>query len=79
MAEANKIVWDGRERRRCASLLTDEQIEDIAEKVAEAALVKMQEAAYIKVGRSIIEKGFYIVGILFLGFIGWAKAKGYLD
>jgi diaminopimelate decarboxylase len=52
-------------------LLTDEQMERLAEKAAEKALAKV----YTEVGRSIVTKFLWLVGAAFLG---WATATGKL-
>ena len=56
--------------------LTDEQIDEVAERAADLAVKKMTENAYKAVGKSVIEKLFYIVGVLTLALYLWAKEKG---
>lgn len=56
--------------------LNDEQIDEIAERAADLAVKKLTENAYKAVGKSIIEKLFWIVGVLTVAVYLWAKEKG---
>ena len=56
-------AYTGAERRR-APTLTDEQIEHIAQKAAELAVAKMTTEVYAAVGKSLIQKLFWGVGVL---------------
>ena len=73
---AHADEWDGRERRRLP--LSEDQIEEIAEKAAEKAIEKLTNHVYQEVGRSIVSKLFYIVGACSLGAYLWLKNKGIL-
>lgn len=55
--------YEGPERRR-APILTDEQIEHIAQKAAELAVQKMTTEIYASVGKSVLHKVFWAVGVL---------------
>ena len=55
--------YAGPERRR-PPVLTDEQIEQIAQKAAELAVQKMTTEIYASVGKSILHKVFWFVGVL---------------
>ena len=56
-------TYSGVERRRSPAL-TDEQIEHIAQKAAELAVQKMTTEIYASVGKSILHKIFWGVGVL---------------
>ena len=56
--------------------LTEEQIEQIAEKAAEKAIEKLTSHVYQEVGRSVVSKLFYIAGACVIGGFLWLKAKG---
>lgn len=56
-------VYSGPERRR-APVLTDDDIEHIAQKAAELAVQKMTTEVYASVGRSVLQKVFWIVGVI---------------
>lgn len=56
-------TYSGAERRRSPAL-TDEQIEHIATKAAEIAVQKMTTEIYASVGKSILHKIFWGVGVL---------------
>lgn len=61
----------------CPSLSEDE-IDEIAEKAAEKAIEKLTNKVYQGVGRSIIEKFIWIVGALSVGAYIWAQSKGFI-
>lgn len=50
--------------RRHAPALTDEQIEHIAQKAAELAVQKMTTEIYASVGKTILHKIFWAVGVI---------------
>ena len=56
--------------------LTEEQIEEIAERAAERAMKKLTDHMYKEVGRSVVNKFFWIVGIISVGMYLWLKQKG---
>ena len=55
--------YEGPERRR-SPVLTDEQIEHIAQKAAELAVQKMTTEIYASVGKNILHKLFWALGVL---------------
>ena len=58
--------------------LTEEQIEEIAERAAERAMKKLTDHMYKEVGRSVVNKLFWIVGVISVGLYMWLKQKGLL-
>lgn len=57
--------------------LTDEdEIEKIAEKAAQKAIEKLTNQVYQEVGKSVVQKLFYVVGICAVGLYLWLKSKG---
>lgn len=56
--------------------LTEEQIEEIAERAAERAMKKLTDHMYKEVGRSVVNKFFWVVGIISVGMYLWLKQKG---
>lgn len=58
--------------------LTDEQMDDIAERAATRAVAKITSDAYQAVGKSIVDKFIYIVGVCALGLYFWLQQKGYI-
>ncbi len=54
--------------------LSDDQIEAIAEKAAEVAFKKIYE----EIGKSVVKKFFWIVGVCTLGLLMWAAGNGQL-
>lgn len=68
--------YSGPERRLTQTELTDEQIEDIAEKAAEKAIEKLTGDVYKAVGKSVIQKLFWIVGAISVGAYLYLKKIG---
>lgn len=62
--------------RRAEVHLSDEQIDKIAEKAAEKAVEKMTAGVYQSIGKSVVERAFYIIGALALAAWIWAKKEG---
>lgn len=56
-------AYSGEDRRKTPSL-SDEQIEHIAQRAAELAVAKMTTEIYASVGKSIVHKIFWGVGVL---------------
>lgn len=60
-----------------ATQLTEEEIDMIAEKAAQKAIAKMTGAVYQEVGRTVISKFFFIIGLLAVGAFAGIKAMGF--
>ena len=56
--------------------LDDDELERIAERAAEKAIIKLTDHIYHEVGKSVISKFVYIVGACSLGLYLWLKSKG---
>jgi hypothetical protein len=67
------------ERRKSAFPLTDDQIEEIAERAAEKAVQKMTDQIYLEVGKGVVKKALYLIGAFVVGAGLWAKAKGWMS
>lgn len=67
------------DRRKSAFPLTDDQIEEIAERAAEKAVQKMTDQIYLEVGKGVVKKALYLVGAFIVGAGIWAKAKGWMS
>lgn len=65
-----------RTERRVATPLTEEEIEMIAEKAAEKAVAKMTGILYREVGRTIIQRFVWIVGVLAVTAYIYLQQKG---
>lgn len=59
-----------------ATPLTEEQIEEIAERAAERAMKKLTDHMYKEVGKGVVNKLFWIVGVISVGLYLWLKQKG---
>ena len=62
----------GQNERRTSLTLTDEQIEEIAERAAEVALGRV----YTQIGKSVVQKFLYLVGAAALAVYAFLKGKG---
>lgn len=58
--------------------LSDKQVEAIAERAADKAVEKLTNHVYREVGRSVIQKAFWIVGACAVGIYIWLKSHGYI-
>lgn len=56
--------------------LSDEQIEAIAEKAAEKAVAKITAVVYQNVGKSVVERAFWLIGAISVGIYFWLKKEG---
>lgn len=66
---------DHRDHHGCPPL-TEEQIEDIAEKAAEKAIEKLTDHIYQEVGKNVISKLLWLAGALTIGIYIWFQSKG---
>ena len=53
-------------------------VEEIAEKAADKAIEKLTNKLYEEVGRSVLSKILYVLGVCVVGFWFWLKDKGVL-
>lgn len=65
--------------RRTQTHISDEQIEEIAEKAAEKAIEMMTAGVYQSIGKSVVNKALWLIGALSLGAWLWAKKNGYIQ
>lgn len=71
MTDADGKPYKGPERRKHEQL-TDEQVEQIAERAAEVALEKV----YTQIGKSIVSKFLWLIGAASLAVLAYFKGKG---
>ncbi len=65
------------ERRRQVHI-TEVQIDLIAEKAAEKAVARMIDTGYRAVGKNVVQKGLWVVGLLSCGVFGFMVSKGWI-
>lgn len=65
--------------RRSRLNLTDDQIEQIAERAASKAMEKITDQLYQEVGKAFVAKIVWIVGVLVVAATIWAHQKGWLE
>lgn len=56
--------------------LTDEQIEQIAERAADRAVEKLTNEAYKSIGKNVVQKFLWIVGVCAAALYFWLQQKG---
>ena len=54
--------------------LTSDEIEQIAEKAAERALEKV----YVQVGKGVLRKAAWLLGVALIGLLMWLGSQGHL-
>lgn len=57
--------------------LDDHEMEKLAEKAAEKAVQKMTDHVYRSIGKNVLEKIFYMIGVITLAAIIYLQSKGY--
>ena len=72
------------ETQTCAAAadcpFSDEAVlEKIAEKAAEKALEKLTDHLYREVGKSVVEKLFYLIGVCVVALYLWLQHKGVIS
>lgn len=58
--------------------LTEEEIERIAERAADKAVEKMADQAYQAIGKGVVSRFLWIVGVITVGFAAWLHSKGFI-
>jgi len=66
------------DRRRMTISLTDEDIEFIAEKAAEKAVAKMTGMIYQEVGKGVVNRFLWIVGLSAIGVYVYLQQRGFI-
>lgn len=59
--------------------ISDEQLESLAEKAAEKAVEKMTSMVYKEVGKGVINKILYLIGIVAVSLALWLHSKGFFQ
>ena len=73
----NMESYDGPERRTAPSL-TEDQIEQIAERAAAKAVERVTRGVYLAVGKTIVQKSLYLIGVAAVAFLIWSAQRGWL-
>ena len=58
--------------------LNEEDIDAIAEKAAEKALIKMETKIYQQVGKTFVNRLFQFLGVVVVGIALYLNSKGFL-
>lgn len=59
--------------------LSEEQLDEIAERAANRAINKLTDHVYLQVGRSVVNKLLWVIGAVFAGVYLWMHNKGLLN
>lgn len=70
-------TYNGPERRK-APHLSEEQLDELAERAANRAVEKMTAHVYQTVGQSVVKRFLTIIGALTIAFIIWAEKHNWL-
>ena len=66
-------------RRQHDYLMRDDNaIEEIAERAAKKAVAKMTDNLYKDIGRGVVAKTTWIVGVVTVGMYFWLQGKGFI-
>jgi hypothetical protein len=77
--EDGETSYDGPERRAISLIMpsmTEAQLEDLATRAAEKAIARITTGVYTSVGRAVMEKLVWAVGVGVVGLIIWIQTKG---
>ena len=58
--------------------LSDEQLEEIAERAAEKAIAKVTQDLYTSIGKAVLTKVVWSVGVAWVALIIWMQARGFI-
>jgi hypothetical protein len=70
-------TFDGTERRK-KYRIPEAEIEKIANRAAQKAVQRMLDDGYKAVGRNVLEKGIWFVGLIACGLFAWLMSKGFI-
>ena len=59
--------------------LDEEEMDAIAERAAERAIAKLTDHLYREVGKSVVGKLFYLIGICTVALCLWLRHKGVIS
>lgn len=76
MTTITKPNGEKHKERRVTINLSEEEIDFIAEKAAEKAVAKMTANVYQSVGKNVIGKLFWIIGISAVALYAFLSSKG---
>lgn len=65
-----------KERRHLT--ISEDQMDEIAEKAAEKAVAKLEDRMYREIGRGVLKKLSWMVGIAAVSLFIWAQKNGWL-
>lgn len=69
--------WNSNPTRGCP-YLTEEEIDKIAERAADKAVEKVTVQAYQAIGKGVVTRFLWMIGLITAGFVTWLHTKGFL-
>jgi hypothetical protein len=74
-------TYSGPDRRDSEThiVLTDDQIDAIAKKAAMHAVGQLTDHVYKQIGKGVLSKVFWIVGVIAVSLYLWLKSKGVIS
>lgn len=75
-----QAAYSGPDRRvrNFGQLLSEDQLEEIAERAAEKAIAKVTQDLYTSIGKAVLTKVVWSVGVAWVALIIWLNAKGFI-
>lgn len=73
-------TYRGPDRRavQVNNYLSDDQLEEIAERAAQKAIAKVTQDLYTSIGRAVLTKVVWSIGVAWVALIIWLNAKGFI-
>lgn len=79
MSDQQKSYASAERRHHNPSPLTDDEIEQIAERAAKKAVELMTRDAYAAVGKGIVHKTLWVIGVVAVSAFVWAAQHGLIS
>ena len=77
--DEKETTYAGPDRRaRNFGQLSDEQLEEIATRAAEKAIAKVTQDLYTSIGKAVLTKVIWSVGVAWVALIIWMQARGFI-
>lgn len=78
-SQDKETTYAGPDRRaRNFGQLSDEQLEEIAARAAEKAIAKVTQDLYTSIGKAVLTKVIWSVGVAWVALIIWMQARGFI-
>lgn len=78
MSDDRRILPPAGRRGADTVQISEEQMKEIAEMAANLAVQQVIDLGFKAVGKSVVEKLFWLVGVVAVGLYFWAKSNGFI-